>query len=93
MIGQSTSVESPVEGKEYSYTVLFEPADEGGYVVTCPALPAVVTQGETLEEARAMAIDAIRLVLEDLVAEGLPIPADTVIEPIKEKIRVAFPAA
>ncbi|MCP5114467.1 MAG: type II toxin-antitoxin system HicB family antitoxin, partial [bacterium] len=28
---------------EYSYTVLFEPAEEGGYVVTCPALPGLVT--------------------------------------------------
>jgi predicted RNase H-like HicB family nuclease len=40
-----------------------------------------------------MAIDAIRLVLEDLVAEGQPIPADTVAEPIKKKIRVAIPTA
>lgn len=38
---------------EYSYTVLFEPAEEGGFVVTCPALPGLVTEGDTLEEARA----------------------------------------
>jgi antitoxin HicB len=82
-----------VEGREYCYTVLFEPADGGGYVVTCPALPSVITQGETLEEAREMAVDAIRLVLEDLVAEGQPIPPDTVTEPIKETIRVAIAAA
>ena len=82
-----------MKGREYSYTVLFEPADGGGYVVTCPALPAVVAQGETLEEARAMAVDAIRLVLEDLIAEGEPIPVDTVAEPIKEKVKVAIPAA
>ena len=42
-----------MEGSEYSYTVLLDPAEEGGYVVTCPALPGVVTQGESLEEARA----------------------------------------
>ena len=78
---------------EYNFTVLFEPAKEGGYVVTCPALPAVVTQGETLEEARAMAADAIRLVLEDLLAEGRPIPADRLAEPIKEKIKVVVSAA
>ena len=78
-----------MEGREYSYTVLFEPADGGGYVVTCPALPAVVSQGETLEQARAMAMDAIRLVLEDLIAECRPIPADSVSEPIKETIKVA----
>lgn len=78
---------------EYSFTVLFEQADEGGYVATCPALPAVVTQGETLEEARAMATDAIRLVIEDLIAEGRPIPSDTPAEPIKEKIKVVVSAA
>ena len=45
--------------KEYDYTVLFEPAAEEGYVVTCPALPGLVTEGDTLEEARAMAKDTI----------------------------------
>jgi antitoxin HicB len=38
---------------DYSYTVLFEPAEEGGFVVTCPALPGLVTEGDTLEETRA----------------------------------------
>ena len=49
---------------EYSFTVVFEPAQEGGYTVTCPALPGLVTEGDTLEEARAMAEDAIRAILE-----------------------------
>ena len=82
-----------MKDREYSYTVLFEPADGGGFVVTCPALPAVVTQGEPIEEARAMAMDAIRLVLEDLIADGQPIPADRAAEPIKEQVRVTIPAA
>ena len=82
-----------LDKKEYQYTVLFERADDGGYVVTCPALPAVVTQGETLEEARAMAMDAIRLVLEDLIAEGQPVPTDAAPEPIKEKVKVAIAVA
>jgi antitoxin HicB len=51
---------------EYSYTVLFEPAEEGGFIVTCPALPGLVTEGDTLEEARALAQDAIRAYLESL---------------------------
>ena len=29
---------------EYQYTVYFEPAEEGGYIVTCPALPGLVTE-------------------------------------------------
>jgi antitoxin HicB len=81
------------EMSEYSYTVLFEPAEEGGYVVTCPALPGVVTQGESLEEARAMAADAIRGYLESLTKDGLPIPGDSAPEPIKEKITVVLQAA
>jgi predicted RNase H-like HicB family nuclease len=61
---------------EYRYTVFFEPAEEGGYVVTCPALPGLVTEGDTFEDARAMAADAIRGYLESLVKDGLPLPPD-----------------
>jgi antitoxin HicB len=75
---------------EYSYTVLFDPAEEGGYVVTCPALPGLVTEGDTLEEARTRAADAIRGYLESLQKDGQPIPTDTKLpgEPVKEEIRV-----
>lgn len=62
--------------EEYNYTVLFEPAEEGGYVVTCPALPGLVTEGNTLDEARAMAADAIHEYLESLRKDGQPIPPD-----------------
>ena len=61
---------------EYSYTVLLEPAEEGGFIVTCPALPGLVTEGDTLEEARAMAEDAIRGYIESLRKDDLPIPSD-----------------
>jgi len=85
--------EGPVA--EYSYTVLFEPAEEGGYVVTCPALPGLVTEGDTLEEARRMAADAIRGYLESLHKDGLPIPLDKrlPLEPVKEQIHVALETA
>lgn len=81
--------------KEYSFTVLFEPAEEGGYIVTCPALPGLVTEGDTLEQAREMAKDAVRAYLESLRKDGLPVPPDKEIElePVKEKVRVALEAA
>lgn len=81
--------------EEHSFTVLFEPAEEGGYVVTCPALPGLVTEGDTLEEAREMAKDAIRAYLESLRKDGLPIPCDKTIslEPVKETLRVALETA
>jgi antitoxin HicB len=73
---------------EYSFTVLFEPAEEGGFVVTCPALPGLVTEGDTLEQARAMAQDAIRGYIESLRKDHLPIPSD---KTVKEEIRVLVP--
>lgn len=81
--------------KEYSYTIFFEPAEEGGYIATCPALPGLVTEGDTLEEAREMAKDAIRAYLESLQKDGLSIPADREIklEPVKEKVKVALEVA
>jgi len=55
---------------DYQYTIFLEPdPDEGGYTVTVPALPGCVTQGETIEEAIAMAKDAIRLYIEMLMAD------------------------
>ena len=44
----------------YTYTVVLVPED-GGYVVHVPALPGCVTQGDSVEDALAMAKDAIRL--------------------------------
>lgn len=65
-----------IKSKVYNYTVIFEPAAEGGYVVHVPALPGCVTQGDTFEESRAMAEDAIRLFIEVLRADGEEIPVE-----------------
>jgi antitoxin HicB len=79
---------------EYDFTVFFEPAAEGGYVVTCPALPGLVTEGDSLADARRMARDAIRTYIESLQKDGEPIPKESkrLPEPVREKIKVAVPA-
>jgi len=61
---------------EFSFTVFFEPAAEGGYVVTCPALPGLITEGDTLAEARKMAKDAILAYVESLRKDGDPVLKD-----------------
>lgn len=62
---------------EHTYTILLEPdSEEGGYTVTVPSLPGCVTQGDTLEEAIAMAKDAIRLFIETLIERGEPVPEE-----------------
>ena len=59
---------------EHRYTVLFEPAEEGGYVVTCPALPGLVTEGDTYKEAHERVVEAIEGYLESLQKDGLRSP-------------------
>ena len=55
-----------------SYTAIFEPAEEGGFVVVFPAVPGLATQGETLDEAAAMAEDCLGAYLEFLAMDGEP---------------------
>lgn len=78
--------------KQHEFTVLFEPAEEGGYVVTCPALPGLVTEGESVAEARDMVADAIRTYLESLAKDGLSLPEDKplVREPAKESVFITL---
>lgn len=58
------------------YTVKFELDGEGGYMVTVPAIPEIVTGGRTLAEAEAMVKEAIRLCLRVRAKRGEPIPQD-----------------
>ena len=61
--------------RTHTFAVVLEPEDEGGFTVRVPALPDIVTYGETEQRALAMAADAIRLVLEDRAARGEPLPS------------------
>ena len=72
--------------KILNYTVIMTPDETGGYVVTCPALPGLVTEGDTLEEAREMAAEAILCYIEGLEKDGEPLPAD--IDIIAEAVTV-----
>ncbi|MBI4692159.1 MAG: type II toxin-antitoxin system HicB family antitoxin [Candidatus Terrybacteria bacterium] len=59
-------VKKNIKQEVHNFTAVFEPAKEGGYVVYIPALPGCATQGETFEEAREMARDAIKGYLKAL---------------------------
>lgn len=60
--------------------VIFEPSEDGGYTVHVPALPGCISEGDTLDEARANIREAISLWLEDV--EGGTVPDGTTIEEI-----------
>ena len=62
----------------YRVPLLFSPQPEGGFTVTSPVLPELVTEGDTLEEAFAKVPDALAAVLELYSDEGRPLPAGVV---------------
>jgi antitoxin HicB len=74
-----------------TYTVILEPAEEGGFIVHVPALPEVCTEGDTEAEALAMAKDAIELVIASRRERGEPIPEEKA-EPLVHKVTVAVAA-
>jgi antitoxin HicB len=71
----------------FDFTIVLEPQPEGGFTVSVPALPEVVTEGDTESEALEMAEDAIRAVLAYRRDHGIPIPGDCL--PVVRKITIA----
>ena len=63
----------------YRVPLLFSPQPEGGFTVTSPALPELVTEGDTLAEAFANARDALAAVVELYADEGRPLPANVIL--------------
>ena len=62
--------------RRYTYTIHIEPAAEGGYVVTVPALVGCITEGDTYEQAIANAHEAVEGFVEALAKAGEPIPTE-----------------
>ena len=54
--------------KIFQYDAVFD-WNGGGYTVTVPKLPGLVTEGNNLKEAKEMAKDAIRCHIEALLKE------------------------
>lgn len=79
-------VHKKIKTKEYSYTVIYEPVKEGGYQVSVPLLPGLITYGRTFDETREMARDAISCYLESLEKDKEKIPQETGL--LQERIMV-----
>ena len=59
----------------YKLPLIFEPQPEGGYVVTCPLLPELISEGETVQEALQNANDALAAIVDALQQLNRPLPA------------------
>jgi antitoxin HicB len=61
----------------YTYKIHLHKEEEGGFTVIVPALPGCITYGENIDEAIAMAKEAVGLYIEELQDRGEPIPDDS----------------
>lgn len=64
------------------YIALIHKDADSDYGVSFPDLPGVITAGSTLDEAREMAVEALALHLEGLVADGEAVPEPSSLEEI-----------
>jgi antitoxin HicB len=62
--------------ENYSFSIILEPQEGGGFTVLVPALPEVITEGDSEHEALANAEEAMRAILEYRRDNGMPIPPD-----------------
>ncbi len=62
---------------DYKVPLLLTPQPEGGYIVTSPLLPELVTEGDSLSEALDNVKDALAAVIEIYQDQGRPLPKNT----------------
>jgi antitoxin HicB len=62
---------------QYKIPLLLSPQPEGGYTVTSPLLPELVTEGDTVEEVLENVQDAVAAVVEIYEDLGRPLPSST----------------
>jgi len=57
-----------------AYPARFQPAKEGGFTVTFRDVPEAITEGDTLDEAMAAAVDALESALSFYIDDRKPLP-------------------
>ena len=68
------------------YPALFEPAEEGGFVITFPDFGWGVSQGDNEEDAVNMALDALLTMIGEHIRKGEDLPHPT--HPRRKKCRM-----
>ncbi len=63
-----------IEKFAYKLPLVFEPQPEGGYTVTCPVLPELITEGDSIAEALTNVEDALVAIIEAYQDLKLPLP-------------------
>jgi antitoxin HicB len=77
----------------YKVPLVLTRQPEGGYTVTSPLLPELVTEGDTIDEALLHVQDAVQAVVELYEDLGKPLPASLRQSPEAEAIRFEYVVA
>lgn len=64
------------------YPALFHKAEEGGFWISFPDIPECLTQGDNMEDAYDMAIEALGLSLSDMKKNNIPFPTPSSVDNI-----------
>lgn len=75
MFGTVPNVEGGRLSVHYKLPLILELQPEGGFTVTSPPLPELVTEGDTIDEALENVRDALAAVIEAYQEMGQPAPA------------------
>jgi len=70
----------------YKLPLLLEPQPEGGFTITCPVLPELITEADSLGEVFTNVADALAALLEIYEDLGRPLPA--VLQPLKTSVAI-----
>ncbi len=58
----------------YKLPLVLEPQPEGGYCVSCPILPNLITEVDTIEQVIPNVSDALSALIEDYEDLNQPLP-------------------
>jgi antitoxin HicB len=59
----------------YKIPMVLEPQPEGGYTITCPLIPGLITEADTFEDVIPNVTDAVAALIEGHEALNRPLPA------------------
>ena len=70
----------------YKLPLVLEPQPEGGFTITCPLLPELITEADTLEEVVPHITDALEAIIEAFQDLGRPLPP--VLQPLNRQTTI-----
>jgi antitoxin HicB len=59
----------------YKLPLILDPQPEGGYTITCPLIPELITEADALDEVNPHVLDALKSIINAYTILGRPLPA------------------